>query len=55
MLSIDHILIPVDFSERSIGAARYARLLACTSDQKLRYFMFSNLLPTRLAQWSWVE
>ena len=29
MLSIDHILIPVDFSERSIGAARYARLLAC--------------------------
>jgi nucleotide-binding universal stress UspA family protein len=29
MLSINHVLVPVDFSERSIVSARYARLLAC--------------------------
>ncbi len=29
MRSLSRILLPVDFSERSIGAARYARTLAC--------------------------
>ena len=29
MPSLDRILLPVDFSERSVGAARYARTLAC--------------------------
>lgn len=35
MRSLSKILLPVDFSERSLGAARYARMLACRFDAEL--------------------
>src|SRR5437870_137204 len=35
MLSLPKILAPIDFSERSPGAARYARALACHFQSEL--------------------
>ena len=35
MRSLSKILLPVDFSERSVGAARYARLLASQTQCEL--------------------
>ncbi|HWQ52112.1 MAG TPA: universal stress protein [Bryobacteraceae bacterium] len=35
MRSLSKILLPVDFSERSLGAARYARLMACRFGSEL--------------------
>ena len=35
MLDLERILLPVDFSERSYGAARYAKALACRFQSEL--------------------
>jgi hypothetical protein len=47
MLNLATILLPVDFSERSIAAARYAGTLACSFQSQV---IMLHVVPRRLSR-----